>query len=105
VACPQCHALAFQGTESIPIERGLYPQPLSFEAIAHEPGGPGRVFLLDENDVADRLAALEEVSDGMLRWSETAGLKQVVRDTSLSLDRPLRFVDVDYEAAVERKAA
>ncbi len=78
---------------------------LSFEAIAHEPGAPGRVFLLDENDVADRLAALDKVGDGLLRWSETAGLKQVVRDTSLSLDKPLRFVDIDYAGAARRKAA
>jgi hypothetical protein len=78
---------------------------LSFEAIAHEPGGPGRVFLLDENDVADRLAALDDVSGGSLRWSETAGLKQVVRDPSLSLDKPLRFVDTDYAGAPRRKAA
>lgn len=28
---------------------------LSFEAIAHARSGPGRVFLFDENDVADRL--------------------------------------------------
>ena len=35
---------------------------LSFEAIAHAPGGPGRVFQFDENDVADRLAALDEVT-------------------------------------------
>jgi hypothetical protein len=78
---------------------------LSFEAIAHEPGGPGRVFLLDENDVADRLAALDDVSGGSLRWSETAGLKQVVRDPNLSLDKPLRFVDMDYAGAPRRKAA
>jgi hypothetical protein len=78
---------------------------LSFEAIAHEPGGPGRVFLLDENDVADRLAALDDVSGGSLRWSETAGLKQVVRDAGLSLDKPLRFVDTDYAGAARRKAA
>jgi hypothetical protein len=78
---------------------------LSFEAIAHEPGGPGRVFLLDENDVADRLSALDDVTDGMLRWSETAGLKQVVRDPSLSLEAPLRFIDIDYAASSRRKAA
>ena len=37
---------------------------LSFEAIAHAPGGPGRVFLLNENDVDDRLAAIDDVTDG-----------------------------------------
>jgi hypothetical protein len=78
---------------------------LSFEAIAHEPGSPGRVFLLDENDVADRLSALDEVTDGLLRWSETAGLKQVVRDPSMGFDKLFRFVDIDYAGSPRRKAA
>jgi len=52
---------------------------LSFEMVAHEPGSPGRVFLLDEPGLADRLANLEERTDGLFRWSETAGLRQVVR--------------------------
>ena len=56
---------------------------LSFESIAHAPGGPGRVFLFDENDVADRLAALDDVTGGALRWSESAGLKQVVRSIDI----------------------
>lgn len=78
---------------------------LSFEAIAHEPGGPGRVFLLDENDIADRLAALDDVTGGALRWSETAGLKQVVRDAGTNLEKPLKFVDIDYSGAGRRRAA
>lgn len=69
---------------------------LSSEAIAHEPGGPGRVFLLDENDVGDRLATLDEVTSGRLRWSETAGLKQVARDPDLDFDSRLSFVRRDY---------
>lgn len=57
---------------------------LSFEAIAHEPGAPGRVFLLDETDLAERLLALEDATHGAFRWSETAGLKQVMRVKDLS---------------------
>jgi hypothetical protein len=71
-------------------------QTLSFEAIAHEPGSPGRVFLLDENEVADRLLGLEEYTQGVFRWSETAGLKQVLRDAELSLDLALDFASDDY---------
>ncbi len=78
---------------------------LSFEAIAHEIGGPGRVFLLDENDVANRLTALDEVTEGKLRWSETAGLKQVVRDADLSFEAALAYVDMDYAGAARREAA
>ena len=76
----------------------------SFEAIAHEPGGPGRVFVLDENDVADRLVMLEKVTNGALRWSETAGLKQVVRDGDLSLELALKYIDNDFKA-MSREAA
>jgi len=57
---------------------------LSFEAIAYAPGSPGRVFLLDESGLAVRLLRLEDVTNGHLRWSETAGLKQVLRDEPLS---------------------
>jgi hypothetical protein len=69
---------------------------LSFEAIAHEPGSPGRVFLLDENDVIDRLVDLETITQGVLRWSETAGLKQVVRTKDIDIGLGLSFVDADY---------
>lgn len=69
---------------------------LSFEAIAHAPGGPGRVFLFDENDVADRLAALDDATSGKLRWSETAGLKQVVRTVDIGEEDRLSYVLNDY---------
>lgn len=78
---------------------------LSFEAIAHAPGGPGRVFQFDENDVADRLAALDEVTAGALRWSETAGLKQVVRNIEVNEETALSWVRGDYGVLAEMEAA
>lgn len=78
---------------------------LSFEAIAHEPGGPGRVFLFDENDVADRLTGLEDATGGKLRWSETAGLKQVVRDPDLSFEAAPSYIEADYVGPRRREAA
>lgn len=78
---------------------------LSFEALAHEPGSPGRVFLLDENDVVDRLVALDAATGGELRWSETAGLKQVIRDPGFDFRDPFRFIDPDYETSKRRAAA
>ncbi len=73
---------------------------LSFEAIAHEPGSPGRSFLLDENDVADRLSNIDDITNGDLRCSETAGLKQVVcNNPGLMLDSKhiLEFIRRDYD--------
>lgn len=71
---------------------------LSFEVIAHAPGGPGRVFLLDETEVADRLAKLDGVTGGALRWSETAGLKQVVRAVDIDQEGALSWIRSDYQA-------
>jgi hypothetical protein len=56
---------------------------LSFEAIAHESGSPGRVFLLDDGDLAARLSEISELTNGVFEWSETAGLKQVIRTRRL----------------------
>lgn len=77
---------------------------LSFEAVAHAPGGPGRVFLFDENDVADRLAGLDEVTRGKLRWSETAGLKQVVRTIDIREEDKLSYVLNDYRGRGKKAA-
>lgn len=55
---------------------------LSFEAIAHDFGSPGRVFKLDENSVAERLMNLEALTDGKVRWMDTAGVRQISRHES-----------------------
>ncbi|NGP16607.1 DUF4007 family protein [Devosia aurantiaca] len=79
---------------------------LSFEAIAYEPGSPGRVFLLDETDLADRLAELETFTGGALMWSETAGLKQVLRRRDIDEAEALEFVTRDFaDAAAEMRIA
>ncbi len=80
-------------------------ETLSFETLAHEPGSPGRVFLLDENDVVDMLAGLEEVSEGIYTWSETAGLRQLIRKCALSVEGALDFIKLDYAANGTRNAA
>lgn len=53
---------------------------VSFDKIAHAPGSPGRVFLLDEASLSFRLERLEDVSRGAFSWSDTAGLQQVTRN-------------------------
>ena len=70
---------------------------LSFEAIAHEPGGPGRVFALEENDVVDYLTTLGEETRGKLRWSEAAGLKQVVRNIEINEETKFEYILSDYD--------
>ena len=58
---------------------------MSFENVAYTPGSPGRAFLLDENDIVDRFERIEELSGGALAWSETAGLRQIIRRKQRSL--------------------
>lgn len=52
---------------------------MTFENAAYAPGSPGRAFLLDEDDIVERLERLDKSSDGSLVWSETAGLRQIIR--------------------------
>ena len=70
---------------------------LSFEVVVHEAGSPGRVFLLNEEEVAGRLMALEDFSAGAFRWSETAGLKQVIRDVPLDAEAALIYASLNYQ--------
>jgi hypothetical protein len=52
---------------------------LTIDQVCFGPGSPGRVFKLDEHSVAARLQAMEQISSGKWRWTETAGLRQLQR--------------------------
>lgn len=78
---------------------------LSFEAIAHAPGGPGRIFQFDENDVADRLSSLDDSTNGALRWTETAGLQQVERNIDIDDESSLSWIRSDYGVITEKEVA
>ena len=78
---------------------------LSFEALAHEPGSPGRVFMLDENSLVDLLGEMEQLTGGAYAWSETAGLKQLIRERELTLDDTLDLVLEDYPMPYGARAA
>lgn len=72
---------------------------LSFDALSHEPGSPGRVFLLDENSLFDLCGQLEEASKGIYRWSETAGLRQLVKIGEPDENHDRKTLSMDYESA------
>ncbi len=65
------------------------------EAITHEPGSPGRVFLLDEETVAERLARLADLTRGAVRWDESTGMRQVYAPDLMKLD-PLSYITPLY---------
>ncbi len=78
---------------------------LSLESITYEPCSPGRVLCLDEDAVAERLYQIDKTSAGVLNWSETAGLRQVISNKPIMKIRPIDFLKVDYKSSVRRKAA
>lgn len=52
---------------------------LSLDLITYAESSPGRVFKLDENSVAERLLSIEVLTQGKLIWSDSAGIKQILR--------------------------
>ena len=86
--------------------RKLYPtrREFSVEALTHDPGSPGRVFLLDEESVAERLAAMPDLTSGAISWDESTGLRQVfVND--LSAFEPLHHIRNLYKVTLHTRAA
>lgn len=71
---------------------------LSVETIAYGVGAPGRVFRLDEESVAFRLAAIGDITAGALVWTDTAGLRQVARREALEKIDVLALLKQAYEA-------
>ncbi len=86
--------------------RELYPtrREFSVEAISHDPGSPGRVFLLDEESVAERLANMADMTANAIQWDESTGLRQVYAQDIASVDS-LQFLRRLYAAADLARAA
>jgi hypothetical protein len=86
--------------------RQLYPtrREFSVEAITHEPGGPGRVFLLDEDSVAERLISAAELTSGAIRWDESTGMRQVYAH-DLDAINPLDLLRAMYGRTRTARAA
>lgn len=69
---------------------------LGFDLIALERGSPGMTFKLDVDSVAERLVDVERMSSGVYVWSDTAGLRQVIRRKEV---RPEDFLPLAYRRA------
>lgn len=83
-------------------ENFTHAKTLSFEAILYEPGSPGRIFLLDENDLNERLVRVSDVTSGAIQWSETAGLRQLIMRKQLSQSDALSIVQSTYPLSHKR---
>ena len=70
---------------------------LPFDIIARSPGSPGRVFLLDENELAERLFRIKEMSKGAMEWSETSGIKGIIKSPIVGYKyNILDYLALDY---------
>ena len=78
---------------------------MSFENVAYAPGSPGRAFLLDEDDLVGRLERLEVASDGSMVWSETAGLRQIIRQKSRKITTERRRLREGLQSSRQQVAA
>lgn len=52
---------------------------ITVEQASYAVSSPGRIFKLDEHSVAARLMAMEALTGGAWRWTDTAGLRQLQR--------------------------
>lgn len=70
---------------------------LPFDIIARSPSSPGRVFLLDENELAERLFRIKETSKGAMEWSETSGIKGIIKSPIVGYKyNILDYLALDY---------
>ncbi len=81
------------------LQKAPHTNTMSFETAAYEPGSPCRVFLLDESDLSERLLNIEHTSNGFIQWSETSGLKQLLRRREFSDSDALSFIGSDYRTS------
>jgi hypothetical protein len=71
-------------------------QTLTFETVLHTEGSPGKIFCLDETDLADRIIRLEDISKGDLVWSQSAGLRQLIAKKEINLFDSFDYIKQAY---------
>lgn len=69
-------------------------QTFTFDELAYQPLGPGRVFKLDERALAERLERLATQTRGAVQLTETAGYRQVLITQDFD---PFESLDQYYE--------
>ena len=67
---------------------------LSFSEIMSSKFSPGQVFKIDENTMVMCLEKLEAITEGVMTYDDSAGLKQIYRREDLD---PFEFLEIVYE--------
>ena len=60
---------------------GFKSNSIKVDSLLYGPLTPGRIFVLSENELTDRLHDLHLQTDGALQLSETAGILQIFKNT------------------------
>lgn len=50
---------------------------LSLDDITYGDSSPGKIFKLDEDSIIEKLLTIDDITDGKIKWSNTAGIKQI----------------------------
>jgi hypothetical protein len=79
-----------------PVQR----RTISFNELAYAPGSPGRVFRLDEDELLMRLQQLETETNGAVRYTDQAGIRQVAWDEDLGPEVALRLLQRAFPTEV-----
>jgi len=58
---------------------------LSLESMLYDPFSPGRIFLLDETSLLEKIYKIPSLFAGKIDWSETAGMRQFTKAANISL--------------------
>lgn len=72
--------------------RYLHQQSLSFKEIGWTHGSPGMAFRMFEDELAERLDALQQLTHGALQYQESTNLKQVYQHHELDATALLEAV-------------
>lgn len=71
---------------------------MSVDAICYEPYSPGRLFQIDEETVCSYLQTIGSDTNGMIEWSETAGMKQIILKKNINLQQSaFDFFERNYQ--------
>lgn len=77
---------------------GSSSNTLSLESVVFGPGSPGRTFLIGEDGLTQRLEMISEASHGLISWSETAGLKQLIRRGPFETEDYLKILQSEFSS-------
>ena len=66
---------------------------LSLEAMLYDPTSPGRIFLLDEDGILEKIHDAIPNFANKIDWSETAGMRQLTKSPNVTLEEVMKIAE------------